>query len=251
MGGRSVLASTVLDRFEHWTRAEIPADGVRRFRIAFASIWLTYDLLDLALHATAMTQWIGGRPTGTLTALQFLIVGSEFGLLCGVQARFFAFLAFALRAVVAWNFFRLNDFFYFCVTALILAQFRFDGRKEPAWPRDVLMWQAAWIYFATATLKTSSAWLSGGHLFVRHGYLASVGWPYPEWYRAAVSTLSGNAALAWLGLAGEFALAALLVIRAPRRVVVGLAAALHGFAAFSLNVWFFGASMIAQLACLA
>ena len=244
------MASTVTERFERWTRAEMPAAAARRFRIAFASIWLAYDLLDLALHGTAMTQWIAGRPTAELTALQVLLIVSEAGLLAGFQARIFAFCAFVLRAAVAGFFFRLNDFFYFCVTALILSQFRFDGKEELKWPRDVLLWQAAWIYFATAALKTSRVWLSGGHLFVRHGYLAALGWPYPAFYRSLTSSLSFNAALATLGVLGEFAMAALLLRRGPKRAAIALAVALHGFAALSLNVWFFGASMIAQVACL-
>jgi hypothetical protein len=247
------MPSTAAERFSAWTRAEIPGEGVRRFRVAFASIWLAYDALDLALGGTASTYWIAGRSAPGLAEVQLGLVASELGLLWGRGARAFALAAFALRALEAWRFFRLNDFLYFSATALILSQCRLGrkGARELAWPRDVLLWQAAWIYFATALLKTSSAWLSGGHLFVRQQYMAAAyGWPYPAFYRAWFSTLGGNAALAWLGLAGEFSLAALLVLRAPKRLVVAVAIALHGFAAVALNVWFFGASMIAQLALL-
>lgn len=244
------MISAVVERFERWTRAETPADPIRRFRIAFASIWLVYDVLDIAFHGTAVTQWIGGRPTGLLTALQALLVVSELGLLLGLRPRACALAAFFLRAVVAWKFFALNDFFYFCVTALVLAQFRLEGDREQGWPRDVLIWQTAWIYFATALLKTSRVWLSGGHLFVRQEYLAATGWPYPAFYRSFISALAGNAILAWMGIAMEFLLAGMLLFRAPRRWALALAVAVHGFAALTVNVWFFGASMIAKVAFL-
>jgi hypothetical protein len=107
------------------------------------------------------------------------------------------------------------------------------------------------MYFATALLKTSSVWLSGGHLYVRHQYLSAAWpWPYPAPFRALVSTLAGNALLARAGLLGEFAMAALLFRRGPRRLALALALALHGYAALALNVWFFGASMVAMIAFL-
>lgn len=246
---------TAAERFARWTRAEIPGDGVRRFRIAFASIWLLYDVLDLCLKGTAINQWIGGArlPVAGLTALQLGLIAAEAGLLWGRRARPCAFAACVLRAAEAYFYFRLNDFYYFSVVALILSQCRLDrdGAREPAWTRDVLLLQAAWMYFATGLLKTSAAFLSGGHLYVRHQYLlTALNWPYPAFYRNFVSTLAGNALLARLGLLGEFSLAALIALRAPKRPTVALAIALHLFAAVALNVFFFGASMVAQLAFL-
>lgn len=246
---------TAAERFARWTRAEIPGEGVRRFRIAFAAIWLVYDALDLCLKGTAINQWVGGAslPVVGLTALQLGLIAAEIGLLSGRRARSCALAACVLRAVEAYFYLRLNDFYYFSVVALILSQCRLDrdGAREPAWARDVLLLQAAWMYFATGLLKTSALFLSGGHLYVRHQYLlTALGWPYPAFYRDLVSTLSGNALLARLGLLGEFSLAALLALRAPKRPTVALALALHLFAALALNVFFFGASMIVQVAFL-
>jgi hypothetical protein len=252
---------TALDSFARWTRAEIPGGGVRRFRVAFAAIWLTYDVLDLCLKGTgtSVAYWSGAPRLLQLEAIQLALIAAEAGLLVGWRARRCAFAAFVLRAYEAYFFFRLNDFYYFSVVALILSQCRLESdparpgapAPEPAWPRDVLLAQAAWMYFATALLKTSAVWVSGGHLFVRQQYLQTIcGWPYPAVYRAFVATLGGNAFLARLGLAGEFLLAGLLAFRAPKRPTVALAVALHGFAALALNVWFFGASMVAQAAFL-
>jgi hypothetical protein len=254
------LASTVPERFARWTRAEIPGGGMRRFRVAFAAIWLGYDVLDLCLRGTAINQWIGGAnlPVVGLVLLQMGLILAELGLLLGRRARLCAFAAFALRAAEAYFYFRLNDFYYFAVVALILSQCRLEesgvdrpAAPELAWPRDVLLAQAAWMYFATALMKTSALWLSGGHLYVRHQYLlAAFGWPYPTFYRTFVSTLAGNAFLARLGVLGEFALAALIALRAPKRPTIALCVAIHLFAALALNVYFFGASMIAQVAFL-
>jgi hypothetical protein len=142
---------------------------------------------------------------------------------------------------------------------LILSQCRLEddparpgaAAPEPAWPRDVLLAQAAWMYFATALLKTSAVFLSGGHMFVRHQYLlVACGWPYPAFYRAFVSTLPGNALLARGAILGELALAGMIALRAPKRLTVALSLCVHGFAAVACNVFFFGASMVAMVAFL-
>jgi len=250
------VRSTVPERFRAWTAAEIPGGGVRAFRVAFAATWLVYDVLDLSLKGTAGSFSLGAVPPHPLWGLALLqcgLIAAELGLLIGRRARAFAFAAFVLRAAEACLYFHLNDFYYFSVVALILSQARLERApaRELAWPRDVLLAQTAWIYFATALLKTSRVWLSGGHLFVRHQYLlAAWPWPYPAPYRALVSTLSGNAVLAWMGVIGEFTLAALLAFRGPRRAAIALCVALHGYAALALNVWFFGPSMVAMVAFL-
>ncbi|NNN06766.1 MAG: hypothetical protein HKL90_12775 [Elusimicrobia bacterium] len=248
------MFSTAAERFRAWTSAEVDGGGVRRFRIAFASIWLSYDVCDFLFKGTASCLALGITTPHTLRlgALQLALIAVEAGLLYGRRARLCAFSAFVLRAAEAYWFFPLNDFYYFSVVALILSQCRLEpGAPESAWSRDTLLLQMAWIYFSTALLKTSRVWLSGGHLFVRHAYLlASRGWPYPAPYRALVSTLTGNAILASLGVLGEFTMAALLVLRGPRRATVALCVALHGFAALTLNVWFFGASVVAQVVLL-
>jgi hypothetical protein len=247
------MGSTVRARIERWAAQTVPGGPVARFRVAFAGIWLLYDALDLAYGGTAVQQWIGltPHPVPLLAAIQVGLIAAEAALLVGVRPRVSALAAFALRALEAYLFFRLNDFYYFCVIALILAHCRMDGGDEPRWPVDLLLWQTGWMYFATASLKLSRVWLSGGHLFVRHAYLASAhDWPYPTFYRTFVSTLAGNAVLAWAGVALEFTLAYLIFSRRSKRLAVAAAIGVHGFAAVALNVWFFGASMTAQVALL-
>src|SRR6185295_17654040 len=115
---------------------------------------------------------------------------------------------------------RLNDFYYFIVVALLLSQLPTGWRRRrpiPRWVRDALRWQTAWIYLATGALKLNTAWLSGGHLRVRHAYLAEVvGWPYPRALVPWLSHLGVNAGLAWTAAIAEIALGALIVAGGPR-----------------------------------
>ena len=253
------MSSTALpmsEALEAWALREEPGGPVRMFARLFAGIWLAYDLADLASRGTAGAVWLAnpGSPLGGLAGLQLGLAACELALLAGRRARPAALAACLLRAVEALVFMPLNDFYYYCVTAFILSQARLDPREgpaEPAWIREALLAEAAWIYASTALLKLNPVWLSGGHLYVRHAYLASRGWPYPSFFRAWISTPSADAVLARLAAAAEFLLAALLARRAPRRWCAGVALILHGYAALALNVWFFGASMVAQAACLA
>lgn len=249
-------------RFQRWVEARTEAGPVARFRIAFAAVWLAYDGLDLAVKGTAACSRWYEAPDHAPPQLVFLQVGliaCEVALLLGFRVGLAALVAVFLRFLEWRTYLELNDFQYFMVTAVILATARgtggllrpaWEGKRVPAWPREVLLYQAAWMYAATALLKCNPSWLGGGQLFVRHQYLATRGWPLPAFYLRWVSSLGFNAALAWIAVGCELALAFLLVFHRRRSLVVPLAAAIHGFAALSANVWFFGASCFAQVALL-
>jgi hypothetical protein len=234
------------------------------FRVTFAAVWLVYDVLDLWLGGTQSSFWGVVDPAVHLqiTLAQIVLIVCEVGLITGWMPSVLMFTAFIARAFEAWCF-PVNDFLYFCVVALLFsfADSVYDPNRpeRPRWPRDVLMFQTGWIYFCTALLKLNPAFLSGGDFFVRQNYLAALfGWPYPDFYLKIISGLSGNSVLAWMGVAGEFSMSILcfawLKYPARRRylrpaLIVGVIA-IHGFAAVTLNVFFFGASMIAQIVCL-
>jgi hypothetical protein len=256
------MPSAAADRFKAWVAADAPAAPVARFRVAFAAIWLVYDLLDLWTCGTArIDDWLGtGSPPG-LVALQAALIACELAVVVGAPARLVpgAMLVAAVLRAIEWNtYLRLNDFAYFAVTALILAHARAPSREPsrdavgPRWPRDVLVWQAAWIYFATGLMKLNPTWLSGRHLYVRLEYLRTAfGWHYPEMAIRCADSLPCDAALAWCGVGAELLLAALLVLRPGRRLVAPLVVGIHTFGALATNVWFFGPSLIAQVTLLA
>jgi hypothetical protein len=253
---------TLADRFRRWALAKTDAGPIARFRIAFAAVWLAYDALDLVTRGTAAcSRWYEApdHAPRQIVLVQVGLIACEIALLLGFRVGLAAMVAVFLRYLEWDTFLRLNDFQYFMVTALILAWTRdtggilkpaWEGVRVPAWPREVLILQAAWMYTATALLKCSPAWLDGGQLFVRHQYLAARGWPFPGFYLRWVSSLGFNAGLARMAVAGELALAFLLVFHRRRALVVPLSVAIHGFAALSSNVWFFGASCVAQVALL-
>jgi len=257
------MRSTVAERFSRWVAAETSPRAIARFRIAFAAIWLVYDAIDLFTGATAhQLDPVDPFPAAwALRGLQLVLVFGECALLLGVRPRTAALVCAGARAVVAWRFFPLNDFLYFSVTALLLALARSGGamalgaraeERVPRWPRDLLVLQAAWIYFASGLLKLNPVWLSGGHLFVRLQYLgAARNWPYPHLFGRCAASLACESVLAWCGAGAEVLLAVLLAAGVRRRFVVPLAIGIHGFAAAALNVFFFGASMVAQVALLA
>jgi hypothetical protein len=126
----------------------------------------------------------------------------------------------------------------------------------PSWPRDVLVLQTAWIYLCSAIFKMNPSFLSGGDLFARQNYLAEVlPLPFPGLYRNWIQDLSHDAVLAWTGIVLEMILAAVLFFwwycpkrrRPLRKIAIGLALAIHGYAALALNVFFFSASIVAQI----
>jgi len=230
----------------------LPRAQVVLFVRTFAGLWLAYDVLDVAVHGTAAISgaYASRGATWLLLALQLALIGSELAALL-LRRPFRALGAMAAaRAAEAIFSFHLNDFFSCALTAAILAQL---AEESPgyfrAWPREVLRWQTAWIYLATALLKLNTGWLSGGNLLVRHRYLETVqGWPYPEIYRRWAFGPPGSACLAWAGLLAEVTLALLLAIGARRRWTVAIAVCIHAFGALAMNVWFFGAAMVLQVA---
>ncbi len=255
------MASTARERFTAWIARDEPAACLSRFRCAFALIWLCYDLCDLLWSGTAFcADWLGtlqhGAPHG-LVALQLGLVACELGLLLGRAIVPCALGAVSLRAVEAFGYFGLNDFFYFVATCSYLVFCAPEPAAEPggaprvpAWVRAALVFQTGWIYVATATLKLNPAFLSGGHFLVRHAYLAQAHWPYPSALLPLLRSLPFNRALSWLAVGGEMTLGLLLLLRRGRPLAIALALGIHGFAALAVNVWFFGASMIAQVVLL-
>jgi len=259
-----VYKSGMKTRFKSWLQVTTPSLGMMRFRFAFAAIWLTYDLVDLIWGGTQAPFWLYSDRTAPhqIAALQIGLVLCELSVLLGFHPQKSLLLAFFLRAFEAWIF-PLNDFLYYIVTALLLAHFEssFLGEKGKAqlWVRQVLVLETAWIYFSTALLKLNPSWLSGGDLYSRQMFqISSHAWPYPMFYKTLSSGLPLNAVLAWSAVVGEFSLALLLgywcLGGKRKRGVSGMATVLviliHGFAAVALNVWFFGASMIAQVSFL-
>jgi hypothetical protein len=255
------MPSTVLDRARRWIDHDIDDPGLIWFRSAFGVIWLVYDLLDLLCAGTATCGWWPSGVFGAPRSLQLLQIGliaCEVAMVRGSYALAAPLAAAALRAVEAYWFLRLNDFYYFIVVALLLSQVppsagwaRRPRAPLPGWVRDALRWQTAWIYLATGSLKLNTAWLSGGHLYVRQTYLANVvHWPYPRALIPYLSSPAVDAKLAWVAAASEIALGALVLAGRPAAAILVLAAGIHLFGALATNVWFFGASMVAQVALL-
>lgn len=231
----------------------VPRAAALRFVRFFGALWLAYDLLDVVVHGTESITGAYAWPVlaHALLGVQLALVAAELAVVLLPRPWLALGLLAVVRGIEVLVFFRLNDFVYCGVTAVVLTQLRprDRGGDSPAWPRQVLRGQTAWIYFATAVLKLNQGFLSGGNLWVRHQYLATAQhWPYPGFYRRWVDTLSGNAALAWAGVAAELTLALLLAVGAPRRLTLPLAVGIHAFGALAMNVWFFGASMVAQVA---
>jgi len=86
---------------------------------------------------------------------------------------------------------------------------------------------------------------------VRTQYLVVTwGWPYPGWLEQRLAAPPFDALLAKLAVLLELALAAVLLVRRPFWLGVGLAVAIHVFGAFMTNVWFLSATMIASVVLL-
>jgi hypothetical protein len=261
----TILAPSIQElqlKWNRWLSATCPREGFIYFRVAFATIWLIYDLLDVSVGGARGFFWSVLDPGvfDRLLACQVFLIICEVGLITGRKTREFAFAAFLARSYQSYMF-PLNDFLYYSVAALILSQCDCEGPKsEPAraWPRDVFILQMAWMYFATALLKLSPTFLSGGDLYVRQNYMGANGWPYPQFYRNWVSFLPHDAELAWLGIAGEFTLAILLFswwyfpkyrTRLKQASTV-MALAIHAFGIVFLNVFFFSLSMVVSVVLL-
>ncbi len=253
---------TSLSSFKRWSIKTTSNKSLIYFRIVFASIWLIYDLIDVSTSETLKISWFYHLPVPAnfTIGLQIFLITLEIGLLLGWYPRTLAFGVFLARASFAY-FFTLNDFFYFSAAALLLSVSDSGGlpkktKQVLAWPRDLFILQTGWIYFASSLLKLNPAFLSGSDLFVRHNYEISV-LPiyYPEFYRSFVSTLWGNSILSGFAVVMEMSLALTLfswfLFPTQRKKLHCLALILvigiHGYAAYAFNVFFFGASMIAQV----
>ena len=242
-------AVSLVDRALAWTEAEAPPDRLARFRRVFALVWLSYDLGDLILGGTASTLNLPlGYRAPLLTLCQVGLIGVQIGMaLNRPTAPLFSLLAALLRCFEL-SVFPLNDFYYHAVICFWLAV-----PGNPRWRYDLLLVQTAWLYAATGLMKVNADWLSGGHLFVRAGYMwEALDWPHLRALRGCSQSLGCTAWLARGAVLGELALAALLFIRLRRGrpLAIALAVGIHLFAALTLNVWFFGASMVAQVALL-
>ena len=225
------------------------------FCSVFAAIWLVYDLIDLTYGETAFLMSIFKMPLApfTLALDQVILIVCEICILFRFRPFVFLIVAVIARGFEA-HYYPMNDFFYFCVTAAILAAAEMPGAR--VWARNVLVVQTGWIYFSSAFLKLNSAYLSGGDLFVRQNYTAAVmPFYYPDFFRSWISGLSVNSAFAWFSIFVEMALGFVLFSwwRWPahrknlRKVAIVLAVGVHGYAAYALNVFFFGASLLAQV----
>jgi hypothetical protein len=260
------MSRAATERLRAWVARETAGWNLRAFRIAFAAIWLLYDSLDLAGSSTArLVDWSAIKAPARLASTQaglivcelcLVLVGGRWVLPVGA-------CAVILRAVELSHY-HLNDFAYYIVTMAVLAHTRGPGllawrdrageageERAARWPRDVLVWQVGWMYLATGLLKLNPSWLSGGHLLVRFRYLAALDWPYPTFIRHCTDSLGCDHALAIAGATAELGLGVLLLLRPERRIVLPLAIAIHGFGALMTNVWFFGASLVAQVGLLA
>jgi hypothetical protein len=247
------VKSPARDRYLGWLEARVDATPLRRFRAGFALLWLVYDVLDLALGGTARCGNLfapTSTPVPELASLQAALIAAELLLLWGRFARPLLVLVALLRAAEAYWFLRLNDFYYFSVTALLLALCDCERGDLAAhrWSRDVLRWQTGWIYLATAMMKLSPEFLRGDQLFVRQHYnLVALHWPYPAPYQRCMDSTACNAALSWAGLASELAVGMLVIAGRARGIALALCAGIHLFGALAGNVWFFGPSMFLQV----
>jgi hypothetical protein len=253
------LLSPAVERFVRWVDADDEGRGVGPFRVAFAAIWLAYDALDLALGTTERSlDWFPHPRDPGLVVVQLVLIATGAMLIWGRGVWAFGMTAAAARAVEGFVYFPLNDFFLGSIFLLLIAHstggpFRDDDRggRGPRWVHDVLLAQLAFIYAATAILKMNPDWLGGGHLFVRTQYLVVTwGWPYPGWLEQRLAAPPFDALLAKLAVLLELALAAVLLVRRPFWLGVGMAVAIHVFGAFMTNVWFLSATMIASVVLL-
>jgi hypothetical protein len=235
------------------------------FRRCFALIWLVYDVFDWAVDGS-MAAFVSEVPLDARRLQQGLFGGlilSQAGIVlgAGATAQVACLLALLLRAFLAACCDPLNDFYYVCVMLVFCCLIETPPR--PFLGLDLKAWallQTAWIYGMTGMLKLSPNWLSGSHLWVRQMHLLHhQRWPYPGWYAGCVESLPCTQRLAWGGVVAELGLAALLAHaalwppeafanwRGRRRLTLLLCCGLHGFAALTTNVWFFGLSMAAQV----
>ncbi|HEX4354906.1 MAG TPA: hypothetical protein VHZ95_18370 [Polyangiales bacterium] len=253
------MSSIVRERFARWVARDVSARPLERFRIAFGLVWFAYDACDLAFSGTAWcASWIltalDGAPLG-LQLTQVALLACQLLLITGRRVPLAAFACCGLRLFEYFVFFRVNDFLYYAVVAVWLGFAQPFGeasrRRVPAWVLHGLLIQTGWIYLASAFLKLNPAFLSGEHFFVRYGYMTTaLHWPYPAFVEPWLLSLPFDRALALLTVSSEALLGTLLIMRRGRLLACVLAICIHTFAAVGMNVFFFGASLIAQVCLL-
>ncbi len=256
------MSSLVAERYRRWLDAEIPAKKLNVFRTVFALVWLTYDICDVLFDGTWTCKNLLQRLSSDVSParpVQCLLVVCELGMLSGRFPVVFCLAAAGLRFYQANTYYWLNDFFYFGLTALLMAIAYFEAddlsrspTRVKAWIVDVMRGQLGFIYVATAVMKLNPSWLSGSHLHVRVSYLhKAFDWPYPDVFLRCMSDKPCASAHAWTAVVLELLLGVLVAGGRFPRLSLLMAVAIHGFAVFTTNVWFFGASIVAHVALLA
>ena len=243
-------------RLRTWVSAEIAGTQYFVFRRVFAAIWLAYDVIDVAFRGTLtqLTWPYSGPYTKGLLALQLGCIAAELALVIGRGGYLLTYACVALflaRWGISDRYFGLNDFRHITVVALLLV-FVPPAGPVPRWIADLIRWETAWVYLATGFLKVNTAFLSGGHLYVRHNYLRLRGWPYPGFVSDLIERHWFDRGLALFTVGSELLIGLLLFGRSRRgwRLALLIAIAVHGGAALFDDVWFFGASMIALVWCI-
>jgi hypothetical protein len=249
------LADRLRARVVAWVDAEDDGRSLAAFRSTFAAIWILYDVLDLALGATERSlAWFPHPRDPGLVVVQIVLIATGAMLLWGRGVWAFGMTAAAARALEAWIYFPLNDFFLGSVLLVLLAHSTggpFRDSRRPRWVTDALLAQLGFIYLATGILKANPDWLGGGHLFVRTQYLfASQRWPYPAWLESLLAVRGFDALLAKVAIVLEVALGCVLWARRPYWLGVALVLAIHLFGAAMTNVWFLSATMVAGVVLL-
>ena len=252
------VAVAPVGRLQTWVAGAVTAPEFFTFRRLFAAVWLVYDVLDVSLRGTVGARdWFSdfnGYPKALLV-LQLVCIAAEVILVVGRAGGALTVASvglFLARWRISDKFFGLNDFRHITVLALLLAFLpATKGPQAPRWLIDVFRWETAWVYLATGFLKVNSAFLSGGHLYVRHNYLRLRGWPYPGVVSGLLERHWVNRGLAIFTVVAELSIGLLLLapgLRA-RRLALPIAIAIHGGAALLIDVWFFGVSMILLVWC--
>ena len=207
-------------RLRAWVSAEISGPQYFVFRRVFAAIWLVYDVIDVAFRGTiAQLTWpYSGPYTKGLLALQLACIAAELALVIGRGGYLLTYACVALflaRWGISDHYFGLNDFRHITVVALLLIFVPPTG-PVPRWIADLIRWETAWVYIATGFLKVNTAFLSGGHLYVRHNYLRLRGWPYPGFVSDLIERHWFDRGLAIFTVCAELAIGLLLFGRSRR-----------------------------------
>lgn len=247
--------SAVRDAFARWISAEDDALAVSKLRRVLCVVMIVYDTVDLLTGSIDRAlDWFPHPRDTSFMALHVGLIVSNLVLLSGRQT-YLAGIASASLRFLETRLFPLNDFHFFTVATFMLAHERGlpfgEGPKNPKWVRDVLRWQAGYVYLATAWLKLGHAWISGGEMFVRTSYLKlGHDWPYPAFLARGLDDMTTCAVLSWIALGFEILLGILLLVGRPWWMAVALVLAIHSGGLYFGNVWFFTVVMISTVTIL-